>query len=86
MDTIHVLDGYRTHAVIKQEAYGRWRVRVRKKGHPPIFQAFRTKASAQFWANSTEDLIERGELVGSMLAADVTVGNLLDKYETVVAK
>ncbi|MDX2465528.1 MAG: hypothetical protein QNK31_13575 [Porticoccus sp.] len=66
-------------AVIIQEVSGCWRVRVRKKGRPPISQTFRTKASAQSWANSTEDQIERGEQVESMLTADVTVGNLLDK-------
>jgi integrase len=68
-------------AVIKQEASGRWRVRIRKKGHSPISKTFRTKASAQSWANSTEDQIERGELIGNMVAAGITVGNLLDKYE-----
>lgn len=38
------------------------------------------------WANSTEDKVERGELVGSMVSSDVTVGNLLDRYELEVSQ
>lgn len=68
-------------ATLTKEASGRWKVRVRKKGHKTFSKTFRTKSSAQSWANSTEDKLERGELIGDILAADITVGNLLDRYE-----
>ena len=73
-------------ATITKEASGRWKVRVRRKGHKTFSKTFRTKASAQSWANSTEDKLERGELIGDMVAADITVGNLLDKYEREVGE
>lgn len=60
-------------------------MRIRKRGHAPLSKTFRTKAAAQAWANATEDKLDRGELVGGMVAADTTVCNLLERYEREVA-
>lgn len=71
-------------ASIKLESSGRWRVRIRRH-NKAYSKTFRTKQNAQAWANSIEDKIERGELVGDMVANESTVGNLLDRYEREIA-
>ena len=59
---------------------GKWQVQVRRIDSPDVSRTFTNKADAQAWAKVQEKLIETGDLP-SFQSRDLTLGDLLDRYE-----
>lgn len=68
-------------ASIKQLPSGKWRARVKIKGGKTLSHTSRTKLIAVTWANSTEDRLARGGVIGDTASLDITFGGLIDRYE-----
>lgn len=64
---------------------GSWRAMVKKKGHKTLTKTFRVKSLAKTWATNIEDQRALGAIVGEMVSPNITVCNLIDKYEREVA-
>lgn len=58
----------------------RWQARVRRKGHPPQSQAFKTKAAAERWARAIEAALDAGRAGPSQEARRLTLADALDRY------
>ncbi len=58
-----------------------WRVQIRRRGHPPQFKAFDTRADAEAWARQIESEMDRGMFVSRAEAERTLVADLLDRYE-----
>ncbi|WP_163057437.1 site-specific integrase [Acidithiobacillus ferrooxidans] len=57
-----------------------WQVAVRKKGYPPQYKTFRTKAEAQEWVSIIESEMVRGVWRDRSRAESTSVADLLDRY------
>ena len=60
----------------------RYRVQVRKKGHPPQTMTFTRKTDAKNWAQSIEAAMEEGRYKNVARAKHHTAGELIDRYLT----
>ncbi len=58
-----------------------WRVQIRRRGHPPQFKAFDTRADAEAWARQIESEIDRGAFVSRVEAEKTLIADLLDRYK-----
>jgi hypothetical protein len=58
-----------------------WRVQIRRRGHPPQFKAFDTRADAEAWARQIASEMDRGMFVSRVEAERTLVADLLDRYE-----
>ena len=58
----------------------RYRVQVRKKGHPPQTMTFTRKTDAKNWAQSIEAAMEEGRYKNVARAKHHTMGELIDRY------
>jgi len=56
-----------------------WRIQIRRRGHPPQFKAFDTRAEA--WARQIESEMDRGAFVSRVEAEKTLIADLLDRYE-----
>lgn len=56
----------------------RWRVQVRRQGHPPQCRTFPTKAKAENWATQVEADLSRGDT--PMAASPLTVSDFIKAY------
>lgn len=72
-------------AVIRRRENGNWQAIIRRKGHPPQRQTFRSQQDATRWATQIENEIDRGVFVERSPAESVTVGLLVDRYIAEVA-
>ncbi|MBU2806771.1 hypothetical protein HF285_00360 [Acidithiobacillus ferrooxidans F221] len=59
-----------------------WKVSIRKKGFPPQFKTFRTKADALAWAAVVESEMVRGVWRDRSESERVTLKECLDRYAT----
>ncbi|OCB03266.1 integrase [Acidithiobacillus ferrivorans] len=57
-----------------------WKVSVRKKGFPPQFKTFRTKAEALAWASVVESEMVRGVWRDRAASESTTLKECLDRY------
>jgi integrase len=57
-----------------------WKVSVRKKGFPPQFKTFRTKAEALAWAAVVESEMVRGVWRDRSESESTTLGDCFDRY------
>ena len=60
---------------------GKYQVRIRRNGEPTISRMFSKKKDAIVWAASTERQIEQGIYKGKSDTTDITLGELLSRYE-----
>ncbi len=58
----------------------RYRVQVRRKGHPAQSETFARKKDAEIWARDLEQKIDAGKLLYSPEAKKRTLGELIDRY------
>ena len=65
-----------------KDGKSRYRVQVRKKGHPPQTMTFTRKTDAKNWAQSIEAAMEEGRYKNVARAKHHTVGELIDRYLT----
>jgi len=65
--------------MIEKTTIGRFRARLRLKGHPEVSQTFATRAAAQRWHQQIEDAAKLG-LLTSVLAAEQTFAQALRLY------
>ena len=66
-------------AIFEKRDGGKWRARVRRKGHPEVSQTFTKKSIAQSWAQNIELKIRRGEVV-DLQAQRVTFSEIAQRY------
>jgi hypothetical protein len=60
---------------------GKWQVKVRRNGHPPLSRTFTKKADADAWARDAETAIERGQLpTATKELRTVTLADLMVRY------
>jgi len=63
----------------------RWHAQVRRKGTPPLSRSFARKADAERWARQMEAEVDRRGLpVGLKSLDDLTVGDILKRYQAEV--
>lgn len=67
-------------AVIRRRENGKWQAIIRRKGHPPQRQTFRSKHDARRWATEIENEIDRGVFVDRTPSESATIGKLIDRY------
>ena len=60
---------------------GRYQVRIRRNGEPTISRKFSKKKDAIIWAASTERQIEQGIYQRKSETTDITLSELLSRYE-----
>ncbi len=60
--------------------HGRWNVRIRRKGLPPLSRSFSTKSAAEAWARATEASIEAGTWKDDSEARSTSLRELLSLY------
>lgn len=58
----------------------KWRVQIRRKGHPVITKTFTTKALAQQWAKRTESDLEAGSVGLVATTSKTAVSDLIKTY------
>ena len=66
----------KTHSGLKK------RVKVRKRGFPSRTQTFTKKSHAERWARDVESAMDKGIFVDHREAAQTTLADVLDRYET----
>lgn len=59
---------------------GKWRARVRRRGHAQQSETFRTKAAAERWARKVEAEQDEGHQAPAAEAKRMTLADALDKY------
>jgi integrase len=59
---------------------GKWRARVRRRGHPEQSETFRTKAAAERWARKAEADQDEGHQAPAAEAKRMSLADALDKY------
>jgi integrase len=59
---------------------GIYQAQIRKAGCPPVSKTFRTKREAEQWARQTESEMERGKWRDVRPAAEMTLGEALERY------
>jgi len=57
-----------------------WRVRIRRRGHPPETKSFDTREQAKAWARQVEHGMDRGNYVSSKKADRTTLKETLERY------
>lgn len=62
-----------------------WRAQILRKGFPPQFHTFDTKAEAEAWAPATESEMDQGRFVSRAEAERTTLAQALERYWTSVA-
>ncbi|WP_321918428.1 tyrosine-type recombinase/integrase [Burkholderia cepacia] len=62
-----------------------WRAQILRKGFPPQFHTFDTKAEAEAWARATESEMDQGRFVSRAEAERTTLAQALERYWTSVA-
>ncbi len=73
--------GHADAQIKKFESLG-WQVRIRCKNAPPQTKTFSTKAMAEEWAKAREGEIVKRQFVDYSAADKVTLGDLLQRYDT----
>jgi len=63
----------------------KWRVQIRRKGHPSIARTFDKKTHAVEWARNTDQSIRAGEFDDDKRLANITISDLFKTYEEKVA-
>lgn len=58
-----------------------WRVQIRRRGHPPQFKAFDTRADAEAWARQIESEMDRSAFASRVEAEKTLIADLLDRYK-----
>jgi len=58
-----------------------YRVKIRRKGAPPLTKTFRLKSQAQAWALAQEDNIQSGIPLSSISAQKHTLNDAINKYK-----
>lgn len=58
-----------------------WQAQVIKKGYPPQYRTFDSRAEAGTWAKTIESEMERGVFVSHVEAENTTLAEALDRYE-----
>jgi integrase len=67
-------------ATITRRASG-WSVQIRRKGYPPAYRTFQTKAEAARWAREQERSIDRGDSsIDTRGLSHVTLADLIRRY------
>lgn len=66
-------------SVRKRGAY-QWEARIRRKGWPPQFKTFETRADAEAWAREIESEMDRGVFRSRAEAERTTLSEALDRY------
>lgn len=64
----------------------KWRAQIRRKGHPSITQTFDKQAHAKAWAARIEEDIRAGMFNDERRLADITIDDLIDKFEEEMGK
>jgi integrase len=67
-------------ASIKKRGPYQWQVRIRRKGHPPVFKTFNSKADAEAFAATVESEIARGLFIHRGEAERTTLKEALTWY------
>jgi integrase len=67
-------------ASIRELKTGNWQAQVRRRGHKPIVETFKTKFEASRWARLIESEIDRGVFLDRAEAERITIGCLIDRY------
>lgn len=65
-------------SITKRGSY--WRAQVRRKGYPPQFHTFDTKAQADAWVRQIENEMDRGVFVSRAEAERTTLAEALERY------
>ncbi|MBU4230797.1 MAG: tyrosine-type recombinase/integrase [Proteobacteria bacterium] len=68
-------------AFIEKRGPYQWRVKICKKGFPSQTKTFSNKKNAEEWARMTVSEMERGLFISSSAAEQITVAEVLDRYE-----
>jgi len=68
-------------AFIEKRGPYQWRVKICKKGFSPQTKTFSDKKNAEEWARMTVSEMERGLFISSSAAEQITVTEVLDRYE-----
>jgi integrase len=71
-------------ATFRKLASGRWQAIIRKTGHKPVSETFRTKAAAQDWARTLEEEMAQGLFRDHSAAARMSVEAMLEKYQLLI--
>ena len=67
-------------ATITRRGQG-WSVQVRRKGYPPLYKTFSSKADAQAWGRAQENKIDQHEPAADpKLLKNVTLGDVIRRY------
>jgi len=64
---------------------GKWHTQVRKKNAPTITKTFTKKTDAEAWARQIEVDLEKGVYEVVQEAAEIRLGDLLDRYQVEIA-
>jgi integrase len=67
-------------AVITKRPNGRYQVRIRRQGFPPVFKTFRIKKKAEVFARREEAKMDSGEYGDRSYAQKTTVRKALQRY------
>ncbi len=59
---------------------GKWQVSIRRKGHKPVHQSFKTKQEAEKWARSIESEMDKGSYVDLSIAEKTTFREIIERY------
>lgn len=68
-------------ATFKKRPNGTWQVTVRKKGHPPQYKTFSTKALCQRWAREAEGALDAGTHLDLRKAEKMLLADAIVRYE-----
>jgi len=66
----------------KRQPGAKWRVKIRRRGHPMKSAIFERKKDADAWAAKIEAAIHEGRYFDNIEATKRTLSDLIDRYET----
>ena len=68
-------------ATIRERGPYQWQAQILRKGHPPQYKTFNNKADAEKWARQIEAEMDRGVFVSRKEAENMSLSEILDRYE-----
>ena len=72
-------------ATVWKTPSGRYRVRVRRRGLPPLSKTFTSRTTAQAWARKAESELERSVYLDTSNAQSLKLSTVLTRYSQEIA-